>query len=130
MAPGVVYQEISKRTGGLRFPICEHANFDVVFRAVAEGVVDRVGLPCAYAPPPPPAGETTDWQRSYVVYRPGNGGPEQKLNRVADANECAVNSYYVANEQVVLCPGTCEAVQADEAGKISVHLACEKGRID
>ena len=44
--PGTGHQALSKLTGGLRFPICSYANFDVVFNAIATDVVRNVEMQC------------------------------------------------------------------------------------
>src|SRR4029079_11533805 len=36
VAPGNGYQALSILTGGLRYPVCENASFDVVFQEIAK----------------------------------------------------------------------------------------------
>ncbi len=40
---GEDYQRLSRDSGGLRFPICQNANFDVIFQAVATDIVSSSG---------------------------------------------------------------------------------------
>jgi len=121
------YQALSISTGGLRFPICEFANFDVVFQAVAQGVVEGLALPCSYEPGEPPQGQILDLNRVVVVYTPGGGASPVSLVRVDDASGCVPDGFYVEDELVTLCPDTCDIVSADEEGEIRVHAACETG---
>lgn len=132
--PGAVdeapqYQELSRRTGGLRFPVCHHASYDAVFQEVAEGVVDVTSLPCVFDPPVPPDGDTVDLDRVVVVYTPG-GAPAVSLDRVPDAAGCGPGGFYVDAERIVLCPQTCDAVSIDSAGEVDVHVACEPAQVD
>ena len=123
-SPAPEYQELSILTGGLRFPLCDNASFDVVFQAVAQGVIDAVILPCALAVPDAPAGRSVDLDGVGVVFQSGGGAPPTSFARVASAGACAPDSFYVDYDVVTLCPSTCEAVQADEDGTLSLHVAC------
>ena len=121
------YQALSRSTGGLRFPICEFANFDVVFQAVAQGVVEGLALPCSYEPGEPPAGQFLDLDRVVVVFSPSGGGSDVSLERVDDETQCISDGFYILDGLVTLCPDACDMVSADEEGEISVHAACETG---
>ncbi|MCP4445853.1 MAG: hypothetical protein GY811_10995 [Myxococcales bacterium] len=126
MNPGVNYQELSVLTGGLRFPLCVPDHYDVIFQEVAQGVVESVGLPCTFAPPAAPEGETLDLERVIVIYTPGGVGDANSLDRVADEASCADNSWYVNGEDAIsLCPTTCTLVEADEAAAVKILTGCE-----
>ena len=65
-----------------------------------------------------------------VEYTPGDGSAKQTFGNVANAGACGPNGgwYYddPANPQhIELCPTTCDSVQGDDAGKISVVLGCD-----
>jgi len=123
---GADYQELSILTGGLRFPLCNNDSFDVIFQQIAMDVVRGAALGCSYEPTRPPGGESPDFDRVVVVYEPGTGMP-RSLRRVADVAACAGGGdYYVADLRIELCPDTCTAVQADAAGSLAVHVACEQ----
>lgn len=124
---GVDYQDLSISTGGLRFPICEFANFDVVFQAVAQGVVEGLALPCSYAPGEPPEGQLLDLDRVVVIFTPSDGSTPISLVHVDDETQCVADGFYVENDLVTLCPDACDLVSADEEGGIQVHAACENG---
>ncbi len=119
---GAEYQQSSILTGGLRFPLCDNANFDAVFQAMAVNVTEGVALECAYRPAAPPSGDL-DFSRVVAYFTPGTG-PIDKLDRVADAGSCTDNAYFVANGLISLCPSTCDLVKADPAGSLDFHVAC------
>jgi hypothetical protein len=121
------HQKLSIMTGGLRFPICQHASFDTVFRKVAEGVVKGAALPCEFTIPPAPQGQTLDYGKIAVKYRPGGTGEAQTLRHVSNQSQCAPGAFYVdvGAKRVRLCPQACAAIEADQAAKIDVLFTCE-----
>lgn len=121
---GSTYQELAIRTGGLRFPVCTPDLFDVVFREVAKGVVSAAQLACDFAIPPPPTGFTLS-NKIIVEYTP-QGMATQAFNQVNDPAMCNAQSYYRANNRVVLCPQACTAVRANPNGGIAVKFTCEQ----
>ena len=127
---GSVYQELSIATGGLRFPLCDNNNFDVIFQEVADGVVDGVVLECSYVPAEPTDGGDLDFSRVVGYYRPGGTGAPVGLGRVPNAGACVANSYYVSAGVITLCPATCATVTADETAKLDFHVACEPPNVD
>lgn len=120
------YQELSRLTGGLRFPLCNNDSFDVIFQRIADDVVRGSTLSCSYAPERPPGGETPDFERVVVVYEPGDGSATRSLRRVADAASCDGGDFYVMDSHIELCPAMCDVAQADDAASISIHVACEQ----
>jgi hypothetical protein len=118
------YQALSVLTGGLRFPLCDNDSFDVVFQAIAAGVIDQVSLPCALVLPDAPAGTRVDGGAMSLVFTPGNGGPAVSLPFVATGAVCAGDGFFIDGELVTLCPDTCAEVQADETGTLALHAAC------
>jgi len=116
------YQKTSILTDGLRFPLCDNANFDAVFQAMAVSVTEGVALECAYAPEQPASG-VLDFNR-VVAYFTAGSGDVSRLERVSGATSCADNSYYVSDGLITLCPTTCDAVTADTSGSLDFHVAC------
>ncbi len=127
---GSVYQELSISTGGLRFPLCNNDNFDVIFQEVADGVIDGVALECSYVPAEPANGVELDFDRVVAYYTEGGTGDPLGLSRVANAGACAANSFYVSAGVITLCPDTCDAVNADPNAKLDFHVACEPPFVD
>ena len=84
-------------------------------------------LACEIAVPTPTQG-TLDPMKVNVSYTPG-GGSEQTIGKVADEASCGASGgwYYDDNANptmIILCPSTCDGVQADDEGKIEVVLGC------
>jgi hypothetical protein len=123
--PGTGYQALSVLTGGLRFPICEHASYDAVFQAIAEGVIEGAKLECEFPVPDAPPGETIDVDSITVQYTPGGVGAPQTLQQVAGPGFCKADSFYIEAGTIVLCPETCTVVQDDAKAKMLVFFDCE-----
>jgi hypothetical protein len=118
------YEVLSRRTGGLRFPVCQTASYDAVFQQVAADVVDRVVVQCDFDPPSVPAGRRLDFDRVVVLHRPSDGSTPETLDRAASASACADGAFYVDGDRVTLCPETCDRVQDDPDSTVEVNVAC------
>jgi len=123
-APGVTYQRLSILTGGLRFPICQIADFDVAFESIAGEVTARTGIVCDFALPDGPGAEPLDPSRVSVSLA-SSGGSSEQLDQVSDATACAESAYYVKDDRVHLCPAACESRRADPSSTLEVSLPCE-----
>jgi len=121
---GAVYQNLSVLTGGLRFPVCQTASYDAVFKAVAQGVVTGATLACDFDVPAPPPGKQFVLTTAELAYTPGDGSAVQNFKQVADQTQCAPNSFYISNSRVYLCPAACTTVQTDTKAKIELLLDC------
>jgi hypothetical protein len=125
VAEGTGYQALSILTGGLRFPVCENASFDVVFQEIAKGVIEGTQVVCEFPVPDPPPGETIDPSTVVVEYTPSGGGAATKFKQVASSAVCAPESFYIEDKTIKLCPEPCATVQADDGAKIIVLFGCE-----
>ena len=126
---GLGYQALSILTGGLRFPVCNGTGFDVVFKKIADGVIQGAKIECDFPMPEPPQGKELDPKTITIEYTPGNGGQLKSFVQVADANACKPNAFYIdsANNKLVLCPDTCSLVQGDGQAKIQILALCKIG---
>lgn len=124
--PGTDYQNLAIETGGLRYPICEFASFDVVFQAVAQSVIGGAKVACDFAVPEAAPGYMYELDSAVVEYTPGpgSGGGARDFKQVADAASCQPDSFYIAGGRVYLCPAPCSLVQADDKAQIKVLLDC------
>jgi len=121
---GPKYQELSRMTGGLRFPLCDPNHYDVIFNAVASSVVESVGLPCTYEIPEAPTGKSVDPSKVLLLYQPAGQEP-LRLGRVDSLERCEAGGWYAGSEgEIRLCPSTCEIVETDENAKLSVLAGC------
>jgi cysteine-rich repeat protein len=121
---GTAYQNLSKLTGGLRFPVCASTGYDAVFQKIATGIIDGSKIDCAF-PIPTPAGQVIDPTTIEVEYTPSNGGALQTFGQVASLAQCVPGKIYVTGTTVNLCPATCTNVQADTKAKMNVLYGCK-----
>lgn len=123
---GTAYQNLATLTGGLRFPVCDPSKFATVFQAIAKGIITGSQVACTLDVPQvaPPA--TVDLTTARVEYQPSSGGPAQSFVQTQDATTCAAGRYYIdGGERLVLCPDTCQAVQADANAAVRVWFDCD-----
>jgi hypothetical protein len=122
---GPVYQDLSRLTGGLRFPICQFDAYDVVFRSIAAAVVSTTRIACGFAVPSPGAGTSVDLDKVAVSYAPGGGGPVQVFGQVTDAAACQADRFLAEPSGITLCPAACDAIRADPGAAVDVLFTCE-----
>ena len=122
---GLAYQELSRRTGGLRFPICEFAAYDAVFSRIASDVVSGSQLSCDFEIPTPADGQTLDLSKVAVAYTPGGATVASKFGQARTSADCQAEAFYIAASHIYLCPDACTAVKADGGAKVDVLFTCE-----
>jgi hypothetical protein len=122
---GQTYQELSRLTGGLRFPLCQFPGYDAVFKAIAKDVIVKAELTCDFAIPPTPAGKTLELDNIAVNHVKGDGSGNVQLQQIVDKASCTDGYFYIENERVWLCPAACDSIKADLGGSISVLFTCE-----
>jgi hypothetical protein len=122
---GETYQELSRRTGGLRFPICGFDAYDVVFRRIAEDVVTRTIVACDFALPAVPEGTELVLDNIAVNHVFGDGSGEETLGQVLDEADCGPDAFYFDGDRVTLCPEACDIVRADASAEVEVLFTCE-----
>ena len=122
---GLSYQDLSKRTGGLRFPICEFAAYDAVFSTIANDVVVKSQLACDFDIPNPSDGQELDLTKVAVAYTTGGAAAPTQFGQAATSAACEANAFYIENNHIYLCPDTCATVKADGAAKVDVLFTCQ-----
>lgn len=125
VAPGTGYQALSKRSGGLRFPLCETSSYDVVFQAIAEGVITGAVVECEFEVPDSPPGEIIDLATVVVQYTPSDGSEPQSFKQVPDLDACEAGAFYIENDTIKLCPNACQLVQSDAGAQVDVLYGCD-----
>jgi hypothetical protein len=125
--PGTGYQALSVLTDSLRFPLCDTTSYDVVFQAIAQGVIAGAKVSCDFPVPDAPMGKTIDLASVVVQYTPGGMGNAMNFTQVADAAACVPNGFYLSTGIIHLCPATCDVVQKDSKAAIDVLFACAGG---
>jgi hypothetical protein len=121
---GRLYQELSIKTGGLRFPICQFPSYDAVFKRIAEDVTVKTSLRCDFEVPMPPAGTTLELDKVAVNHVQVNG-TKIKFGQAAIPADCQADAFYIENNRVWLCPAACDAVKADPGADVEVLFTCE-----
>jgi hypothetical protein len=120
----VVYQELSRRTGGLRFPLCQFAAYDAVFNRIAQDVVTKSQVACDFALPAPPFGQTLELDKVAVSFTAGTGAPSQ-LRQAQTSTDCQADAFYIEDERVHLCDAACDAVKSTLGANVQVLFTCE-----
>lgn len=128
-AEGSVYKQLVAQTMGVQGDLCGQ-NFGPVFTDIANNVIQSSPLACDFAIPPPPAGQIFDLNKVNVQYAPAGQNPAAVLNVPGGLPACsAMGGWYYDDPQnpsrVILCPATCETIQADTKAKIDVLFGCE-----
>lgn len=122
---GTTYQELSRLTGGLRFPICQFGGYDAVFARIASDVVQGSSNACDFAVPEPPPGAAFDLDKVAVSYSPGSGGEPRVLGRVLGADACGADAFFVDDVGVHLCAEACDVVSVDASAGVDVLFTCQ-----
>jgi hypothetical protein len=122
---GVTYQELSRMTGGLRFPLCQFDAYDVVFRRIAEDVVQTSTLACDFPIPPAPTGLELDLDNVAIQYTPGTGATPIHFGQAPAATGCQADAFYIANDRLNLCPEACSTIRSDPTANVAVLFTCE-----
>jgi hypothetical protein len=124
---GPVYQELSRATGGLRFPLCQFTAFDTVFETIAKDVASHAAIACQFAVPTPPQGQALDLSKVAVSYDAGDGTPTKTFGQAMTKEQCVPDAFYIdaASHEIRLCDDTCAAAQRGKSPKIDVLFTCE-----
>lgn len=126
-SPGDEFQNLSIATGGMRYPICQRANFDNIFREFAKVLSDGAKLDCEIAVPAPPDKKEIDYTTLLVEFLPsGPFAVPVQFDQVRDKAQCAPRKFYLSQGQasIVLCPETCDEVQADLMSSMKLLYNC------
>lgn len=125
-SPGIEYYSLADSTGGQKISICT-ADWSQVFGPLQKAVIESAPLPCDYAIPAPPAGESLDPNKvNFDFSAPST--PKMTFPHAASQSACAdkVAWYYDdpnAPRQIKMCPAGCQAISA--GGTIEIRLGCE-----
>jgi ferredoxin len=129
-AEGSVYKQLVTQTMGVSGDLCDQ-DFTGVFNDMATAVVQGAQIACVYDIPEPGMGDPIDYDKVNVDYLPGANQPSQAIYNVpGGAMDCgpAGGWYYddPANPtQILLCDATCQGVQGNPDGKVTVKFGCE-----
>ena len=119
----VALQEMARRTGGLRYPLCDAPGFDAVFRRIAAAAIERAAVACELELPEAPMGMTLNLDTLAVRYR--SGASSEVLRRADNAAGCTDASFLLETDRVVLCPSACARIEADREAVLSLLTGCD-----
>lgn len=122
---GTTYQEMSRLTGGLRFPLCQFDGFDVVFQRIAEDVVQKRSIACDFDIPAAPPGLLLDLNKVAISYTPGNGADAIQFGQAPTVGDCQADAFYIQDHRVNLCPAACNVISNDAFAGVVVLFTCE-----
>jgi hypothetical protein len=127
---GPTYTSLVLATGGVRAQLCDGtAAWGPFFDAVATAVEQTSRIDCTIAIPDPPSQMT--FQTDLINVWVDTGGGPARLAKVADASACGTaGGWYYDDDSnptaVILCPATCDALQAapNENRSVDVQFGC------
>lgn len=126
-AAGAVYMQLTMATGGVFGNLCDQ-EFQPIFDAVAEQVIQGSTLACEFSIPPPPDGESFDPMKVNVEFFDGVGSLDiGYVESPADCGGVSDGWYYddVDNPtSIILCPQTCDTIQGFQGAQISIQFGC------
>ncbi|MEM9069330.1 MAG: hypothetical protein AAGE52_12525 [Myxococcota bacterium] len=129
-ASGETYTTLVARTSGVRAQLCDASAWGPFFDSVATAVERRSRIDCRIPIPDPPDGMAFQRDRVNVIVSTTDG--EERLRKAPSEDECGFSGGWAYDNEaspteVVLCPTTCEAVQAvdDETRTVDVQFGCE-----
>ncbi|WP_438042057.1 hypothetical protein [Sorangium sp. So ce128] len=124
--PGTTYQVLSVMTGGLRYPIQQHATYDAVFQAIADSVISGAKLSCEIEVPKAPDGHSIDLKTVQIEFTPSDGGQKKTFSQVKSLEECAgaSSSFYIEEGLIKLCEDTCAMAAQDNTAGMELLYGC------
>jgi hypothetical protein len=125
---GEDYITLSQNTGGVAADLCDQ-DFQAVFDVLATEVVGGAALSCEFTIPPPPDGMEFDPDEVNLEFNDGMGGilPIGRVDSAADCPNVVDGWHYddpTNPTMIVMCPQTCERIQASENGTIDIAFGC------
>jgi hypothetical protein len=125
-APGRQYYALADATGGEKISICI-SDWSQVFGPLQRAVIESAPLPCDYAIPAPPAGETFDANKVNLEFS-APATEKKTFPRAPAQTACGDQAawYYDdpgAPKQIKMCPAGCQAISG--GGTIQIKLGCE-----
>ncbi len=122
--PGTGHQALSVQTNALRFPLCDTTSYDVVFQAIAQGVIEGSSVACEFPVPVPPDEQELDLSSIEIFYTPMGMGDAVPFEQVPGPEECGPDKFYILGDTVFLCPEACDLVQGDFDAQIDLEYQC------
>jgi hypothetical protein len=122
---GTTYQELSRLTGGLRFPICALDSYAAIFERVASDLVGSSRSSCDFALPNPQPGGALELDQLALSYRPSSGGETRRFGQVREPLACKPDAFLLDADGVHLCAAACDEVSADAQAGVEAVFTCQ-----
>ena len=127
--PGLEYQRLSQLTGGLRFSICQSADYGAMLEQSVREIFDKAYIPCVFPLPRAERDSERPSSETLALQLDQQGAASAQLKRVASLSECDRGDFYVTrapfNDSAVrLCPQRCEAIQGSKNVTLRVATSC------
>jgi hypothetical protein len=119
---GATYQELSRLTGGLRFPVCETQAYALMFQQVIQASA-RSPSACDFALPAAPLGRQLELGQAAVAF-PGVTATPAVLRRTEGAASCQADAFFLEGDVVHLCPQACSTALAAAGGALQLRFEC------
>lgn len=125
---GTDYITLSNTTGGVAADLCGQ-DFQAVFDVLTTEVIGGSVLACDFAIPEPPEGMDFDPEAVNLEFDDGMGGV-LPVGYVESALQCSgvVDGWHYDDPAlpttIVMCPQTCEKMQAADNGTINIQFGC------
>lgn len=124
--PGLVHADLVQRTGGVGGDLCNQ-DFAPVFDDLAKKLVADVKLACDWSIPAAPPGEMFEIGKTNVQLTVN--GTNEALLKAPTIASCGTNEGWHYDDEanpsrVIVCPATCDRIQAAESAEINVLFGC------
>jgi hypothetical protein len=125
-APGTTYYDLAAQTHGITASICE-SDWNNVFAPLTAAVIASAPLPCNYAIPKAPTGESLDPSQVNVHWQSTTAPGDMLFGKTVNQAACQTQlGWYYDDDtkptQVLLCPSSCSQVAS--GGTLSIGFGC------
>jgi hypothetical protein len=104
----------------------EDADFAAALTAGLGAIAGQINT-CTYTIPAPPSGQEIDLSKVNLVVTVGGSS---QLVLPDDMGDCSEGWQLDADQQIVLCPTTCDRVQKDNSATVRLLFGCAAGEIE
>lgn len=129
-AVGKTYNDLVAQTNGVSGDLCggNVTGFTPVFDSLAKAIIENKALDCKWTIPSPPAGQVFDPAKVNVRFT-SSASTEDDIYAVGSASQCGPQGGWYYDDpnnptSIEVCPATCQAIQADEGGKVDILFGC------
>lgn len=124
--PGFYWQELSRLTGGWRYPSCNHDDYDVIFRHLSQRLVAAASKPCTWVLPT--SSDAVPEAELALVFN-SRGAELPAVSRVNTAADCAeAGGWYLddssGSRAAVACESSCTFLLQEPDVQVELQAGC------